>query len=272
MSAATARREALTSELARRIVLRDTTVARVVREAPAAYASLREQLCARVSDHLIAAGSLARAVLVVEDDPDVRDLFALSLRAHLGVPVWTAGDAAEARAQVAAHRPAVVVVDLHLGAGETGDALLLSLDRGVRGVLVSGVADLVTLRLAAARCGAVALRKPPDGLMALARRLLDEACPPLWVRADTDTLRAVSPDLARLLGTTPQALAGIPWRSLVHPDDVARALAERARRKGLGVEGFVQRMRRTDGSYVALAWDVTPQVDGSLYAIARLVD
>ena len=271
MTAATARREALTSELAALTLRRDASALRVVRDAPAALSTLREELAARISRTHALLGALARSVLVVDDHADLAELTAEALCLALRVPVYVAHSAAEALAVWRRHRCGAVVADLYLPDG-SGDEVVRAIgDVGVRSVIVSGVADLATLNAAARRCGAVAMRKPADGLVEVVRGKLDAVCPPLWCRATRDAIVDVSPDLARLIGRPAHALRGVPWRALVHPDDVARSEAERARRIGQGVEGFVQRMRRADGSYVALAWDVAPMVDGVLCAVARVV-
>ena len=270
MSLATMRREALSNELARTVLAREASVLRVVRDAPAALTTLREELAARVSRNHRRIGAVSREVLLVEDNDSMRASLSVLLADSLRVPVRSASTAADGRRLWDRHRCGMVVVDLHLP-DQLGDDFILSLDRGVRAVLMSGVTDVVTLETAAARCHAIALQKPPDGIVDIVQKELDAVCPPFWCRASADTIIDISCDLARLIGRSPETLRGTSWRSMIHPDDLAASEAERARRMGLGVEGFVQRMRRADGGYVTLRWNVTPMVDGVVYAVARVV-
>jgi CheY-like chemotaxis protein len=113
----------------------------------------------------------ARAVLVVDDDRHLCALMALALRGE-GLDVHEAHTAADALAAWSRHRPLVVVADLMLP-DELGDALIARLPRGVRAVLTSGVAEAHTLDAAAARCGAMSMRKPAHDLVGTVRELLD---------------------------------------------------------------------------------------------------
>jgi CheY-like chemotaxis protein len=56
-------------------------------------------------------------VVIVDDDPDALDLFAAMLRA-CGAAVATAGNAADALALIAGHRPHVVVSDIAMAGGD----------------------------------------------------------------------------------------------------------------------------------------------------------
>jgi CheY-like chemotaxis protein len=114
---------------------------------------------------------LTRAVLLVDNDRHLSALMALALRAD-GHAVHEAHSAADALAAWSRHRPRVVVADLMLP-DELGDAFLARLPRGVRAVLTSGVAEAHTLDAAAARCGAISIRKPAHDLVATVRGLLD---------------------------------------------------------------------------------------------------
>lgn len=214
---------------------------------------------------------LTRSVLVVDDHSESLDVMVASLEIALGVPVYGARDCDEAMLLWSAHKPCAVVADLCLG-NERGDTFINQLPHGVRAVLLSGVADLLTLYTAAARCQATPLSRADVGsLPAIVRGMIDAVHPPLWCRADGNRFLDVSDDLAALLGRTRREMVGVGWRDIVHPDDIAPSEAEQCRRAGMGVEGFRQRMRRADGSYVTLAWDVTPMTDGVLYAVARVV-
>lgn len=216
-----------------------------------------------------------RSVLVLDDDPYQRSLTKTALATLLRVPVYTAGDVDEARLVFHRYKPAVVVADLMLGGPVTGAEFIasVSLPRSrPRGVLVSGIADQLTLSRCAAECNAVPVpRLEMDRLTQTVRDLLDIVRPPLWCRASKDDILSVSSDLADLLGYDVSDLAGIGWRTIVHPDDIARAGAATRDGMGNGVVGVVVRWRCADGSYVALAWDVAPLTDGVMYAVARVV-
>ena len=87
----------------------------------------------------------APRVLVVEDDASLRLLCRLNLELE-GFAVREAATLSDARAAVASERPAVVFLDVHLGA-EATDELLDELRRGgVPVVLVTGAADLAQYR------------------------------------------------------------------------------------------------------------------------------
>lgn len=215
---------------------------------------------------------LTRSVLVLDDDPAQRRIMQSALSTMLSVPVYAAGEAGEAQLLFERYKPAVVVVDLILRDRDTGDKFILGLGRKPRAVLVSGASDSLTHHRAAATCNAIPLgRADLDKLPEIVRGLLDTLHPPLWCRAAADTILSVSGDLADLLGYDAGDLSGIGWRTIVHPDDMARAEAATRDGMGNGVVGVVVRWRCADGSYVALAWDVAPLTDGVMYAVARVV-
>lgn len=215
---------------------------------------------------------LTRSVLVLDDDPAQRRIMQTALSTMLSVPVYAAGDVAEARRLYDRYKPAVVVVDLILQGGDTGDTFILDLGRKPRAVLVSGASDSLTHQRAATDCNAVQLsRADLDKLPEIVRGLLDTVRPPLWCRASKDDILSVSSDLADLIGYDVADLSGIGWRTIVHPDDMARAEAATRDGMGNGVVGVVVRWRCADGSCVALAWDVAPLTDGVMYAVARVV-
>ncbi|PQA46750.1 PAS domain-containing hybrid sensor histidine kinase/response regulator [Amnimonas aquatica] len=97
-------------------------------------------------------------VLCVDNEPDIL----AGMRALLGrwgCQVVTAGDGDEARRQLAAHDPAVVLADYHLADGEDGLALLRALAAGRAGALVTADnSDEVAAEVKAAGLGL--LRKP----------------------------------------------------------------------------------------------------------------
>lgn len=154
------------------VARRDSIVRRVVRDTPAALASVRADLAARLQLHAATLGPLSRAVLIVDDDAALCALMAEVVRNALNVPVDTAHTIDEADALWRARRHRVAVIDLHLNR-ELGAALAHSLDRGVRVVLTSGVADPAALVAAADRISAVPMRKPPDRLVELVAEALD---------------------------------------------------------------------------------------------------
>ena len=215
---------------------------------------------------------LTRSVLVLDDDPAQRRIMQTALAEILGVPVYAAGVAGEAQLLFDRYKSAVVVADLMLQNGETGDKFILGLGRKPRAVLVSGAADSLTHQRAAATCNAIPLSRDDIGrLPEIVRGLLDTLHPPLWCRASKDDILSVSSDLADLIGYDVADLSGIGWRTIVHPDDSVRAEAATRDGMGTGVVGVVVRWRCADGSYVALAWDVAPLTDGVMYAVARVV-
>ncbi len=172
MSAASARCAALSADLDVMRQRRDTTVRRVVRDTPSALAAVRADLTARLQLHAASLGPLSRAVLIVDDDAALCELMAAAVARALGVPVDTAHTIDDADALWRKRRHRVAVIDLHLGS-ELGAALAHSLDRGVRVVLTSGIADPAALDAAADRLGAAPMAKPPDRLVELVSDALD---------------------------------------------------------------------------------------------------
>ena len=80
-----------------------------------------------------------RAVLVVDDESDVRDATVTQLAARLpDVAVRGVESAIAAQCELTTTPYAVVVLDYHLGAGETGIAYTRRLARGPRPVIVTG--------------------------------------------------------------------------------------------------------------------------------------
>jgi DNA-binding NtrC family response regulator len=109
------------------------------------------------------------SVLVVEDDASLRLLARVNLELEQ-FSVREAGTLAEARAAVAAERPAMVFLDVHLH-GEATDVLLDELRRaGIPVVVVTGTADITQYRDRADQV----LGKPfePSALVAAARRFV----------------------------------------------------------------------------------------------------
>ena len=81
------------------------------------------------------------SILVVEDDPSLRLVCRVNLELE-NFRVREAEGVAEARAAVAAERPALVFLDLHLGAGASDGFLEELRADGIPVVLVSGTVDL----------------------------------------------------------------------------------------------------------------------------------
>lgn len=102
-------------------------------------------------------------VLVVDDDPDLRVMLEVHLRAQ-GHDVRLAATAEEALLASAERRADVLLLDVRLG-GRRGDELIRMLDRGLGRprvlCLLSGVAPDELLDLAAVH-GVAHLRKPVD--------------------------------------------------------------------------------------------------------------
>lgn len=76
---------------------------------------------------------IQRSVLVVEDEPLIRNLVATQLRAE-GFEVITAENAVDARKKADAHDPDVALLDIELGNGPTGfdlSAILRKQDPGI---------------------------------------------------------------------------------------------------------------------------------------------
>lgn len=103
-------------------------------------------------------------VLVVDDDPEVVITLDLQLRA-LGHEVRSCPTVADGLLAAVEERADVLLLDVELGDGRTGDELLALLDRGVGRpavtCLLSG-ADEQRLAATAERIGARWLKKPVD--------------------------------------------------------------------------------------------------------------
>ena len=110
---------------------------------------------------------LARA-LVVDDDAALRMLCRVNLELE-GFAVREAATVAEADAAIAAERPDVVLLDVHLGGEQTHDLLARIRADGIPVVLVTGSVDMYDYRDSAD----AVLGKPfvPQTLVETARRL-----------------------------------------------------------------------------------------------------
>jgi DNA-binding NtrC family response regulator len=81
------------------------------------------------------------SILLVEDDPSLRLVCRVNLELE-NFRVREAEAVADARAAVAAERPALVFLDLHLGAGASDNFLEELRADGIPVVLVSGTVDV----------------------------------------------------------------------------------------------------------------------------------
>ena len=81
------------------------------------------------------------SILLVEDDAALRLVCRVNLELE-GFEVREAAGLDEARAEVAAERPALVFLDLHLGAGASDELLGELRAEGIPVVLVSGTVDV----------------------------------------------------------------------------------------------------------------------------------
>ncbi len=83
------------------------------------------------------------------------------------------------------------------------------------------------------------------------------------------SFESVNPAWEAVLGWNRQELMAMPFRQLVHPDDLAATEAELARlAKGERTRGFENRYRAKDGSYRWLSWTAVPE-GGLNYSAAR---
>jgi DNA-binding NtrC family response regulator len=83
----------------------------------------------------------AASILLVEDDAPLRLVCRVNLELD-GFRVREAETVDEARAAIAAERPAVVFLDIHLGAGASDELLEELRAAGIPVVLVSGTVDV----------------------------------------------------------------------------------------------------------------------------------
>lgn len=126
----------------------------------------------------IFAKRLSRAVLLLEDTEIVRMTLADKIRLTTGVDVYEASSIEEADQLWSLHRPAVVVVDVHLANGESGLDFLTEVGRGPRAIIYSGyVTGDLAERVARLSHARFVDKGDPDRVAAVAKELLDEAVP-----------------------------------------------------------------------------------------------
>lgn len=79
----------------------------------------------------------------------------------------------------------------------------------------------------------------------------------------------INPACEKILGFTPAEMCAAPIDSFIHPDDVAKTRAARARLiGGQTLKGFENRYRTKDGKYKTLSW-ISVIENGVIYAMAR---
>lgn len=102
-------------------------------------------------------------------------------------------------------------------------------------------------------------------------RLFNLSLDPLCVLSLDGAIVRANPAFERVLGTSPDALQGSALLDLVHPDDVAVALAQVEKlARGEPSTGFENRCRRSDGTYRWLAWSANPALEEQrLYCVAH---
>ena len=115
------------------------------------------------------------SVLVIDDDPDVREFIAASL-ADFGYAVREAGDGTEGLAAFAEKRPDLVILDFAMP-GMTGSEVAARMLRDVPGqpiLFVSGYNETEAIRAAAPDAQLLAKPFRPDALDAAVRDCLDK--------------------------------------------------------------------------------------------------
>jgi len=80
----------------------------------------------------------------------------------------------------------------------------------------------------------------------------------------------VSPSVTALMGWRPQDLVGMPFRDIVHPDDVATVSSGQARLAAGESASFEVRMRHRDGDFRWMSLRVRPVVDDHGAIVARV--
>lgn len=127
-----------------------------------------------LNTHLIETVDLATRLLIVDDDPGIRELTQAFLAAH-GYIVDTAADGAEMRAMMARERYALIVLDVMMP-GEDGLTILRSLDRATSpAVIIMSVIGEEVDRIVGLEMGAddyIAKPANPRELLARVRSVL----------------------------------------------------------------------------------------------------
>jgi PAS domain S-box-containing protein len=86
--------------------------------------------------------------------------------------------------------------------------------------------------------------------------------------------KRTNPAFTKVLGWTEEQLVSKPFLDLVHPDDVEATQNEIDKlARGVPTISFLNRFRRSDGSWIYLRWNSYPDPEtGLLYAIARQIE
>src|ERR1035437_151163 len=81
----------------------------------------------------------------------------------------------------------------------------------------------------------------------------------------------INTNFSKVLGYSEKEFCEMPFIDLIYPDDVPSTLHEYDKLKaGALVINFVNRYRKSDGSYLYLDWNATPNTEtGKLYCVAR---
>jgi DNA-binding response OmpR family regulator len=131
-----------------------------------------------------------KKILIVEDDPDVREGLHVRLKANQ-YATFVAADALSALAEARKHQPDLIILDLGLPAGD-GFVVMERLKRvpalALIPVIVVSARDIRANQDRAVKAGAKAfLQKPVDNaeLLAVIRRTLGEPVQPADAAADT---------------------------------------------------------------------------------------
>lgn len=171
---ATARYRALVTESAERIVRRQEVVRAVAPTLAAELADVRRETTERISHaRLSRPAPPVPGVLIVDDHAALAAIMAATLREAMpDLPVHVAHDLDGADAAIDEHNPRVLIVDVNLG-HELGSGLAYDRHPGRVVILTSGAIDAEALVAEAYDCGAMALPKPPDGLVDIVRAALD---------------------------------------------------------------------------------------------------
>jgi len=245
-----------------------------------------------------------------ENDPSLKALageegvFQEGLTDYMGKPVWAATrylpdtdwglvvkfDAAEKRSVVREFRERVFSVGVSL----TGIGFLVALFLGLRFAApihnLAAAADQIREGNLDAR--ATVSREDEIGHLADTfnhmagdlqkqvtelhefKKFFDVSLDLLCIAGTDGYFKRTNPAFERALGWTDEELTSRPFFDLVHPDDVEATRAEIAKlAQGIPTISFMNRFRRSDGSWRHLLWASYPEPEtGILYAIAREIE
>lgn len=113
------------------------------------------------------------------------------------------------------------------------------------------------------------LQEEADASQKAQERIWETSVDLLGVADEGGVWRTINPAWTRSLGWKPDEIIGQTSEWLEHPDDRAKTRAQIAKlASGATTFDFVNRLRRTDGSYCTLSWKAVP-ADGLFYCVAR---